>query len=90
MQDLFLQLSQSAMITAGIVLLPILVASLLVGLLVGIFQATTQIQDMTLSFLPKVAAIAVIMYFGGPFLLRVLVNFTHQDLLNFWQVVNLP
>ncbi len=90
MQDLALHLSQSGMITAGIVLVPLLAASLLVGLLVGIFQATTQIQELTLSFLPKVAVIGLILYFAGPFLLRVMVSMMHQDLLNFWQVVNLP
>lgn len=90
MQDMALQLSQSALITSAIVLVPILAASLLVGLLVGIFQATTQIQEMTLSFLPKVAVIGLILYFGGPFLLRVLVGFMQHDLSNFWQVVTLP
>ncbi len=90
MQDLALQLSQQAMITAGIVLLPLLAASLIVGLLVGIFQATTQIQEMTLSFLPKVAVIGLILYFAGPFLLRVLVHFAVHDLSTFWQVVTLP
>lgn len=90
MQDLALHVSQSGMITAGIVLVPLLAASLLVGLLVGIFQATTQIQEMTLSFLPKVAVVGLILYFGGPFLMRVLVGMMHQDLSSFWQVVNLP
>lgn len=90
MQDLVLQLSQSAMITAAIVLVPVLAASLLVGLLVGIFQATTQIQEMTLSFLPKVAVVGLIFYFAGPFLLRILVHFTVQDLSTFWKVVTLP
>jgi flagellar biosynthetic protein FliQ len=90
MQDVALNLSQSALITSAIVLVPILAASLLVGLLVGIFQATTQIQEMTLSFLPKVAVVGLIMYFAGPFLMRVLVSFMHHDLANFWQVVTLP
>lgn len=90
MLDQALQLSQSAMITASLVLLPLLAASLLVGLLVGIFQATTQIQEMTLSFLPKVAVIGLILYIAGPWFLRILVAFMHQDLSTFWQVSNLP
>lgn len=90
MFDHALQLSQQAMITSGIVLLPLLAASLLVGLLVGIFQATTQIQEMTLSFLPKLAVIAVMLYLGGPWFLRILTSFMTHDLANFWQVGNLP
>jgi flagellar biosynthetic protein FliQ len=90
MQDMALHLSQNALITSGIVLLPILLASLLVGLLVGIFQATTQIQEMTLSFLPKVAVVGLIIYFAGPFLMRVLVSFMQHDLSNFWRVVTVP
>ncbi|NMP23067.1 flagellar biosynthetic protein FliQ [Sulfobacillus harzensis] len=90
MFDHALQLSQSAMITAGIVLLPLLAAALLVGLLVGIFQATTQIQEMTLSFLPKLVALGVILYIGGPWFLRILVSFMQRDLSSFWQTGYLP
>lgn len=90
MFDHVLQLSQEAMVTAGIVLLPLLAVSLIVGLLVGIFQATTQIQEMTLSFLPKLAALGIILYIGGPWFLRILVSFMHQDLANFWQPGFLP
>ena len=85
-----LQLSQSAMVTAGVVLLPLLAATLVVGLLVGIFQATTQIQEMTLSFLPKLVVLGVMLYIGGPWFLRILVSFMHRDLASFWQPGNLP
>ncbi len=90
MFDHALQLSQSAMVTAGIVLMPLLAVSLIVGLLVGIFQATTQIQEMTLSFLPKLAALGIILYIGGPWFLRILVGLMQRDLSTFWQVGNLP
>lgn len=55
---------------------PILGIALGIGLLVGIFQAATQIQEMTLSFLPKAAAIAGVLFFGGPWFLHVLIQFT--------------
>ncbi len=90
MFDHALQLSQSAMVTSAIVLLPLLAASLLVGLLVGIFQATTQIQEMTLSFLPKLAVVGIMLYLGGPWFLRILTTFMAHDLSTFWHVVNLP
>lgn len=85
-----LNLSQNAMITAGVVLLPLLVASMVVGLLVGIFQATTQIQEMTLSFLPKLVVIGIIIYLGGPWFLNILVGFAQRDFSSFWHVANLP
>ena len=90
MFDHALSLSQSAMVTAAMVLMPLLLVSLLVGLLVGIFQATTQIQEMTLSFLPKLVAMGVILYIGGPWFLRILTGLMHQDLSTFWQVRYLP
>lgn len=90
MFDQMLTLSQSAMITAGLVLLPLLLVALIVGLLVGVFQATTQIQEMTLSFLPKVVAIGIILFLAGPWFLRILVDFMQHDLSSFWQVLNLP
>ncbi|EQD24004.1 MAG: FliQ1 [Leptospirillum sp. Group IV 'UBA BS'] len=90
MLDHILALSQSAVVTAGIILLPILTAALVVGLLVGIFQATTQIQEMTLSFLPKLVAIGLIFYLAGPWFLRVLIGFTTQDLSSLWHLANLP
>ncbi len=85
-----LGLSQSAIVTAGIILLPVLTASLVVGLLIGVFQATTQIQEMTLSFLPKLVVIALIFYLAGPWFLRILISFTTQDLSNLWHIANLP
>ncbi len=90
MLDHILSLSQSALLTAGVILLPILTAALVVGLLVGIFQATTQIQEMTLSFLPKLAVIGLIFYLAGPWFLRILVAFTTQDFSSLWHVANLP
>ena len=55
---------------------PILISTLLVGLLVSIFQAATQIQEQTLSFIPKVAGLAVVLVVGGPWMLGQLLNWT--------------
>ncbi|AFM42696.1 flagellar biosynthetic protein FliQ [Desulfosporosinus acidiphilus SJ4] len=60
---------------------PILGASLLVGLLVSIFQSMTQIQEQTLSFIPKVIAVVVILLLLGPWMLSVITGFT-TNLLN--------
>lgn len=55
---------------------PILGVALLVGLLVSIFQSMTQIQEQTLSFIPKVVAVAVVMLVLGPWMLSVLTSYT--------------
>jgi len=47
-------------------------------LLIGIFQAATQIQEMTLSFIPKLAALAIALVIGGPWMLRSIVEFTTE------------
>lgn len=55
---------------------PILGVSLLVGLLVSIFQAMTQIQEQTLSFIPKILAVVALMLLLGPWMLTVLTSYT--------------
>ena len=63
----------------GVVLLvggPILGTALLVGLLVSIFQSMTQIQEQTLSFIPKIASVAIVMLILGPWMLAVLTAYT--------------
>jgi flagellar biosynthesis protein FliQ len=55
---------------------PLLLVALAVGLLVGIFQAATQINEMTLSFIPKLIAISVALLVAGPWMLRELIGYT--------------
>ena len=55
---------------------PLLGAALAVGLLIGIFQAATQIQEMTLSFIPKLLALVVALFIAGPWMIQVLVTFS--------------
>lgn len=57
---------------------PILIISLVVGLLISIFQATTQIQEQTLTFVPKLIAIAITGIITGSWMLRTIVNFTKR------------
>jgi flagellar biosynthesis protein FliQ len=56
--------------------LPTLVAGLGIGLTISVLQAVTQIQEMTLTFVPKVVAVAVIMLVAGPWMLNTLMEFT--------------
>lgn len=55
---------------------PLLLVALAVGLLVGIFQAATQINEMTLSFIPKLVGMAVALMVAGPWMLRQLISYT--------------
>lgn len=55
---------------------PLLLAALAVGLLIGVFQAATQIQEMTLSFIPKLAALVFALLLAGPWMLRMLTEFS--------------
>jgi flagellar biosynthesis protein FliQ len=57
---------------------PLLLAALIVGLLVGVFQAATQINEMTLSFIPKLLGMAATVVIAGPWMLKVIVNYTRE------------
>jgi len=60
---------------------PILIASLLVGLLVSMFQAATSIQEQTLTFIPKLATIIIVLMIAGPAMLQMLIDY-FQGLLH--------
>ncbi|MCL6570298.1 MAG: flagellar biosynthesis protein FliQ [Bacillus sp. (in: Bacteria)] len=78
--DMILRLAQETVYTILIVIAPVVGVALLVGLLVSIFQATTQIQEQTLSFVPKIVAVFLSILFFGSWMLQRVVDFT-QNLL---------
>lgn len=57
---------------------PLLLATLVVGLVISIFQAATQINEMTLSFIPKLLAVAITVVLIGPWLLTMLIDYFRQ------------
>lgn len=57
---------------------PMLLAGLLVGLLISIFQSVTSINEMTLTFIPKMLAVAVALVFSFPWMMQTLVAFTER------------
>ena len=77
-QDVVISLAMQAMSLALKVALPLLLAGLVVGLIVSIFQAVTQIQEMTLAFIPKIVAIGVVLVVMGPWMLGQIVTYTEQ------------
>ncbi|MEA2480010.1 MAG: flagellar biosynthesis protein FliQ [Thermoleophilaceae bacterium] len=77
-QDVVISLAMDAMTLALKVGLPLLMVGLIVGLLVSIFQAVTQIQEMTLTFIPKILALAVVLVIAGPWMLGQLMTYTQN------------
>ncbi len=75
-EDLVLQLSQQALKTTAMLAAPLLISTLVVGLLVSVFQALTQINEATLTFVPKMIVIALIIILAGPWMLDVLTHYT--------------
>ena len=77
-----IKLAQDAIRTLLLVSAPMLGFGLIVGLLVSIFQAVTQIQEATLSFIPKIIAVLLSIIIFGPWILKVMTGFTKELLMN--------
>ncbi|WP_068786040.1 flagellar biosynthesis protein FliQ [Paenibacillus phocaensis] len=80
--EFIIGLAGQAVYTVLKVSAPMLLIGLVVGLLVSIFQATTQIQEQTLAFVPKIIAILIALLLFGPWILTTLVDFTYGILNN--------
>lgn len=76
--DQVIMLGQTALKLALLLGAPLLGTALIVGLVIGIFQAATQINEMTLSFIPKLLAMALALAISGPWMLRLLVDYTRD------------
>ncbi|HJV06700.1 MAG TPA: flagellar biosynthesis protein FliQ [Chromobacteriaceae bacterium] len=74
--ELIISMVQNALYVLIIVSAPVLGASLLVGLLVSVLQAATQINEMTLTFIPKLLAMFLILVLAGPWMLNTLIEYT--------------
>ncbi len=81
-EEAVLELGQQAMITAMTIAAPILIVGATVGLLVGIFQALTQIQDHTLSFVPKILAMILVLTICLPWFIDRMVEFSRTVITN--------
>lgn len=75
-EDLVLRLGQEAMKTTAMLAFPLLASTLVVGLAVSVFQALTQINEATLTFVPKMIVIALIIVLAGPWMLDVMTQYT--------------
>lgn len=66
---------------------PMMVLALAVGLVISIFQATTQIQEQTLAFVPKIVVVLLALLVFGPWILNTLIDFTYNLLNNLYKYV---
>ncbi|MBP3965244.1 MULTISPECIES: flagellar biosynthesis protein FliQ [Paenibacillus] len=85
--DFIIALAGQAVYTVLKASAPMLLIGLVVGLIVSIFQATTQIQEQTLAFVPKVAAVLLSILLFGPWILNTLVDFTYNLLNNLYKYI---
>jgi flagellar biosynthesis protein FliQ len=76
--QLVVDLARNAIMLAALIAGPMLLVALIVGLVVSIFQTVTQIQEQTLSFLPKLAAVAAVFLMALPWMLQLLVKYTTE------------
>lgn len=80
--DNVIDLGQQALTITVMLAAPLLIAALATGLVVGLFQAATQIQEQTLSFIPKLLAMVVALVATGPWLLQTITDFTSDLIIN--------
>jgi flagellar biosynthetic protein FliQ len=76
--DTVMTIGTHALQTTLLLAAPLLLVALALGLLVGIFQAATQINEMTLSFIPKLLGMAATVVIAGPWMLKVMMDYTRE------------
>jgi len=76
--DTVIDLSQKTLYLIAMISAPMLLSALAIGLLIGMFQAATSINEQTLSFIPKLMVLLLSILIAGPWMLSLLVNFTRQ------------
>jgi flagellar biosynthetic protein FliQ len=76
--DTVIDLSQKTLYLIALIAAPMLLSALAIGLLIGMFQAATSINEQTLSFIPKLMVLLLSILIAGPWMLNLLINFTRQ------------
>jgi flagellar biosynthesis protein FliQ len=77
-EDQVLNLGMDAIVVALKIALPVLLVGLIVGFAISIFQAVTQIQEMTLTFIPKILAMVAVIVVAGPWMLDQILSYTAE------------
>jgi len=86
--DTVMAVGQRALEMTLLLAAPLLLVALITGLIVGAFQAATQINEMTLSFIPKLIATAATLMIAGPWMLKVMVGYTRELIASIPSLIN--
>lgn len=89
-EDIVIQLGQDALKTLAMLSAPLLLSTLVIGLIISIFQALTQINENTLTFVPKMAVIAIVLILAGPWMLDTISTYTTNLFDNIATIVRGP
>jgi flagellar biosynthetic protein FliQ len=73
-----MDLAHKTLLITSLISAPMLLIALITGLVIGMLQAATQINESTLSFIPKLLMLVLTLFLAGPWILRVLIDFTHD------------
>ncbi len=76
--DAVIDMSQQTLYLIALIASPMLLSALAIGLLIGMFQAATSINEQTLSFIPKLAVLLLSILVAGPWMLNLLIGFTRR------------
>ncbi|HEY3657067.1 MAG TPA: flagellar biosynthesis protein FliQ [Steroidobacteraceae bacterium] len=82
-----MDLAHGTLLVTSMIAAPLLLIALVTGLVIGMLQAATQINESTLSFIPKLLLLVLTLFAIGPWMLRVLVDFTHDLYTNIPNVI---
>ena len=85
--DSVMELGERALEITVMLAAPLLLSALAIGLLVAMFQAATQINEQTLSFVPKLLITVVVLSMAGPWMLRLIINFTRQTYMQIPEMI---
>jgi len=81
-------LTQNAVTMTMIIAAPVLLVAMVVGLIISLFQAVTQIQEMTLTFVPKIAAVMLTILFISSWMISKLVDYTHDLIVSIPNIIH--
>lgn len=77
-EDMVMRLGYETIKTATLLASPLLIGALVIGLIVSILQAITQINEATLTFIPKIAIVAILLLIAGPWMIDTMITFTTE------------
>lgn len=87
--DLVVEVGRQALWVIALLVAPLLLSALATGLLIGMFQAATSINEMTLSFIPKLIVLAIALMLSGAWMLELIVSFSRELIMSIPELIGL-